>query len=288
MKTRRDFLKMTIGAVLLADVASLFGADNNFSRASWKIGICDWDVRATGRLTSFVTARELGFEGVQVSYQIEGEDALAVKANRQTFLETAAATGIDITSFCIGTLNNRPLATTPEAIGWVEDCIDAMVEMSVEQVLIPFFGNADLTRNTDHFQIVVEKFKYLASVAEKNNKILSIESTLSAEEHMKMIEAVGSNALKVYYDVCNGVLYNKNYDIFHEMELLGRHKLISQIHFKENRQRLGEGNIDFEKVCSTLEQIGYDNWIVVEGSTSGEWAESQMANAQFIKNLIGR
>ena len=287
MQTRRDFIKMTLGSILLADAVSLFGSEIR-SRNSWKIGICDWDLRTTGRLSSFDIAKELGFEGVQVSYQPEGEDSLADKANRPKFLGASKESGVSITSFCIGTLNSNPLATTPQAVSWVEDCIDAMVEMNVEQVLIPFFGKADLTQNTDHFPIVVEKFKHLSQLAERNGKILSIESTLSAEDHIRMIEAVGSNALKVYYDVCNGVLYKKNYDIFHEMELLGKHNLISQIHFKENRRRLGEGDINFIKVCEALEKIDYDGWVVVESSAPEDWKEAQSANAQFVKKLLGR
>ena len=281
-------MKITFGAVLLADAVRLFGAENPSSRASWKIGITDWDLRATGRLNSFEIAKELGYEGVQVSYQPEGDEALANKANRPKYLAAAKESGVEITSFCIGTLNSRPLATTPDAAGWVEDCISAMVDMNVEQVLVPFFGNADLTQHTDHMPLVVEKFKQLAPIAERHKKILSIESTLSAEEHLKMIDAIGSNAIKVYYDVANGALYNKHYDIFHEMELLGRHKLISQIHFKENRRRFGDGDINFTRICEMLEKIGYNDWVVVEGSTTGDWRESQIANAQFVKKLIGR
>ena len=287
MKTRRDFLKINIGSFFLAGTLRLYGAET-LSRATWKIGITDWDLRTTGLLGSFALAKELGFEGVQVSYQPEGTDSLAEKANRQKFLSAAKDYGVAISSFCIGMLNNRPLATTPEAADWVEDCIEAMVEMNIDQVLIPFFGKADLTQNTEHLPLVIEKFKRLAPVAERHKKILSIESTLSAEEHLKLIEAVGSNALKVYYDVANGALYNKNYDIFHEMDLLGKHHLISEIHFKENRRRLGDGDINFNKVCETLEKIDYKGWVVVESSTTGDWKESQIANAQFVRKLTGR
>jgi sugar phosphate isomerase/epimerase len=285
MQTRRDFLKISLSSVLLADAATLFGAEIP-SRTSWKAGITDWDLRATGRLSSFSIANELGFEGVQVSYQPDGEDSLADTINRSRFLAASKESSVAITSFCIGTLNSNPLATTPAAEGWVEDCMEAMTEMNVEQVLIPFFGKADMTQNTDHFSLVIEKFKRLSKIAERNKKILSIESTLSAEEHIKMIDAVGSNALKVYYDTANGVLYNKFYDIFHEMELLGKNNLISQVHFKENRQRLGDGNVNFTRICELLDKINYNGWIVVEGSTAGDWKESQTANIRFIKKLI--
>jgi len=282
MNNRRDFLKMTIGSLLLADAVSLFGAENQ-SRASWKIGICDWDLRASGSPTSFAIAKELGYEGVQVSYLPDGTDSLSDKANRPKFLKAAKESGVGIASLCMLSLNQYPLATTPEVAGWAENCIDAMVEMNIDQVLIPFFGNADMSHHTSHLPLVIEKLKRLAPVAEKNKKILSIESTLSAEDHLKMLDAIGSDAVKVFYDVRNSL--NMNYDIFHEMELLGKNKLISQIHFKDNH-RLGEGDIDFARVCEMLEKIGYKGWVVVEGSNSGDLRESQIANAQFVKKLI--
>jgi len=285
MKTRRDLLKIAFGSFFLADAVSSFGAETQ-SRASWKIGICDWDVRATGRPTSFGIAKELGFEGVQVSNQPNGQDSLADKANRPKFLEAAKESGVAIASLCMGLLNSYPLATTPDAAAWVEDCLNAMTEMNIDQVLVPFFGDADITQNADHLPLVIEKFKRLAPVAERNGKILSVESYLTAEDLLKMLDAIGSDAIKVYYDVRNSG--NKNYDIFHEMELLGKNNLISQIHFKEDRHRLGEGDINFARVCETLEKIGYNGWVVVEGSTSGDWRESQIANAQFVKKMTGK
>ena len=290
-------MKFTLGSLFLANAATLSGAERRLreceacrlyfkERASRKIGICDWDVRATGRPTSFATAKELGFDGVQVSYQIEGEDALSDKANRPKFVAAAKESGSAIASLCMGFLNSQPLATSPEGVAWVEDCISAMVDLNVCNVLIPFFGNADMSRNPEHVPLVIEKFKQLAPIAERNRKTLSIESTLSAEEHLRIIEAVGSDAVKVYYDVANPLIYKKGYDIFHEMELLGKRNLISEIHFKENRNRLGDGDVNFPKVRETIEKIGYQGWIIVEGSTSGDWRESQIANVQFVRRLF--
>ena len=279
---RRDFLSVSAASLWLADVAVLLGAD---VKTSWKIGICDWDLRATGQPNSFAVAKELGYEGVQVSYLPRGAETLADKAVRRKFLAAADEAGVAIASFCIGTMNEIPFATTPEAEDWVKNCLDAMEEMKIDRVLIPFFGNADMEKLKDQQPLALEKFKRLAPIAEKKKKVLAIESYLSAEDHLKMIDAVGSDAVKVYYDVRNSK--NKGYDIYREMELLGSKKLISEIHFKDNT-RLGAGDIDFTKVCTTLEKIGYEGWVVVESSTSGNWRESQAANAQFIKKLLGR
>jgi len=285
--SRRQFLKtastLTAGSFFLADAATLFGADTT---ASWKVGIFDASLRSAGRLSSFALAKKLGFEGVQVSYNPTGTDSLAVKDNRPKFLETAKESGLDIASLAMGFLNNSPLATSPEAENWVEDCLDAMVEMNVDQVLLAFFVKADMDQNKDHQPMVIEKLKRLASIAARKKKILAVESTLSAEDHLKLLDAVGSDAVKIYYDVANST--SKGYDIFREMKLLGSRKLISQIHFKEYSVRLGDGDIDFRKVCETLRSIDYEGWFIVEGADPGDWQESQAANVQYVKKLIGR
>jgi sugar phosphate isomerase/epimerase len=173
MKTRREFLAIAAGSLLLADAATLFGAEE---KTPWKIGICDWDLQASGTMNSFAVAKELGFEGVQVSYQPDGTDSLADKANRSTFLVAAKESGVSIASLAMGLLNGRPLATTPEAEGWVADCIDAMVDMNVHQTLLAFFGVGDMNEQKEHQPLVIEKLKRRAPLAEKNKKILAVES----------------------------------------------------------------------------------------------------------------
>ena len=286
MKTRRDFLTIAAtGSILLANQAMLFGVPTE--EPKWKVGITDWDLRAAGRIGSFEIAKELGIGGVQVSYQSETPnqpDSLAIKANRPRFLAAAKEAGVEISSFCIGQFNHYPLATTPEAESWVEDCLETMEEMDIEVVLIPFFGNGDILRNPEQLPLAIEKLRRLAPIAERKKKILALESWLSAEDKLKMVNVINSDAVKVYYDTGNSHLMG--YDIFHEMKLLGR-RMIPEIHIKD-RVRLGTGEIDFTKVWETLQLIGYEGWLILEGSVTGDWRESQAANAQLLKGLIGR
>ncbi len=73
---------------------------------------------------------------------------------------------------------------------------------------------------------------------------MGIESWLSAEQHIEILERVGSPAVKVYYDVCNS--NDRGYDIYKEIRLLG--KRICEVHCKENGVLLGQGKVDFHKV----------------------------------------
>ena len=201
MKTRREFLSIAAGSLFFARATSLLGAENLsriLSLPSCRIGICDWDVRAAGSPDAFAVAKAIGFDGVQLSFETSGPNSLAVKANRPRFVTAAKEAGSHIASLCMGLLNTYPLATTPEAESWVESCIDAMVDVETDQVLLAFFGKGDMNEKKEHQPLAINKLKHLAPIAAKNKKILAIESYLSAEDHIRFIETIGSDAVKVY------------------------------------------------------------------------------------------
>ena len=152
----------------------------------------------------------------------------------------------------MGILNQRPLATDPEAVGWVSDCLDAMKAMDQKIVLLAFFGKGDLKGKPGMQEAAVRALKQLAPKAEKLGKTLGLESYLNMQEHLKIIDAVGSDALKVYYDVAN--MAKMGYDIYQEMEQLGNQKLICQVHLKENGVRLGSGVVDFNRSAGHLKR----------------------------------
>jgi sugar phosphate isomerase/epimerase len=285
---RRHFLKAAAGiAILPWGERPLHHArgDTSKQESPWQIGICDWNLKAKGDPKAFEIAEELGFQGVQVSYGPLSEKNLSQPATRKAFLEAAQKQKQGIASLAMGILNQRPLATDPEAVGWVSDCLDAMKAMDQKIVLLAFFGKGDLKGKPGMQEAAVRALKQLAPKAEKLGKILGLESYLNMQEHLKIIEAVGSDALKVYYDVAN--MAKMGYDIYQEMEQLGNQKLICQVHLKENGVRLGSGVVDFNRVRRTLEKIDYRGWLVAEGGVEGDWKESQRANAAFLKKTFG-
>jgi sugar phosphate isomerase/epimerase len=92
--------------------------------------------------------------------------------------------------------------------------------------------------------------------------ILALESYLSAGDNLRIMERVGSPAVKVYYDVANST--EVGLDIFKEIPALGGK--IVEIHAKDNKDLYGNGNIDFKRVRAAMESIGYVGWFVFEGT----------------------
>ena len=263
---------------------------------SFNIGMCDWDMYATGDPKSLAIAKELGFAGVEVTYAPEGEYSLSRPENRKRFLEAAEKESIEISSLAMGILNTVPLATADQAEGWVADCIEAMAEMKVNTVLLPCFFDADIKDNIENRNKVIERFKRLAPLAEKNHVILGIESFLSAKEYLDMLEKIGNDAARIYYDVTN-MFFRENmvfhdFPMYDDLEMLLREKVVCQIHCKENRARLGQGNIDFPRVRDLLEKYDYQGWLVAETfpwtdlTEDGDWKEWLQTDAAYLRKTF--
>ena len=226
-----------------------------------RFGVCDWTIEKSGDPAALETAAKFGFDGVQVSLNPKGESlALLDKGFQQTYLATIKKTGVQIASFCLGELNNVPLKSDPRAERWVAEGIEVASAMEVGIILVPFFGKGDLKNDPAGTEAVLAVLKRLRPKAEKAGITLALESWLSAEENLKIIAAVGSPAVAVYYDVGNS--QEAGFDIGREIRLLsGR---ISQFHAKDYKDLFGQGSMDFKAVRAAMQDIGYSGWLVLE------------------------
>lgn len=263
--SRRSAIQLLTAAALaqkaMADVTPGSG---------FRIGSTDWSIGHKQDPGAFTTAKRIGLEGVQVSFSTPGSDFdLREPGVREQYYEQVEKTGVRIASLGMGVLNQKPLATTPEAIGWVDDAIDVMVKMRDEQAdksthicLLAFFGKGDINGSPELMDSVITKLKTVAEKAEDSGVVFGIESLLSADDHLKIIDGVGSEAIQVYYDSANS--HRMGYDIYEEVVQIGGER-ICQVHCKENGALLGEGEVDFAKFRDALKTAGYRDWLILEG-----------------------
>ena len=253
------FPAILFGAVVMSLAPGVSGSGGT----GIKFGVCDWTIDKTGDPAAFELAARLGLDGVQVSLVPKGDSlALLPKEARRPFETAMEKTGIRIPSFAIGDLNDIPLKSDPRAERWLLEGIDIAREMKVGIILVPFFGPGDLKDDPAGEKAVIAAFKRLAPKAEKAGVVLAIESTLSGEAHRRIIDAVGSSAVRIYYDVANS--QGAGYDIGREIRDL--RTLICEFHAKDNKDLYGKGSIDFKAVRSAMSEIGYSGWFVIEGS----------------------
>lgn len=262
----RKAFKETAFLILLAIAVCIWtGHASQKSEAEFMVrfGVCDWTIGKTGDPAAFELASKLGLEGVQVSLAIKNDTLeLAQAALQKSYLEVAKKLNIEIASFAMGDLNNIPYKSDPRAEQWIDQSIDICRAMKVKIVLVPFFGKGDLRNDPKGTKTVIDRLKRVAPKAEKAGVILALESWLSAEDLLKILKAVGSPALQVYYDVGNS--QEAGYDILKEIRLLGAR--ICQFHAKDYKDLYGKGTMDFKAVRKAMEDIGYHSWFVLEGT----------------------
>ena len=104
-----------------------------------------------------------------------------------------------------------------------------------------------------------------------------------AEQNLAIINRVKSSAVRVYYDVGNST--HNGYDVPQEIRLLGDR--ICQIHFKDNKGYLGEGEVDMKAAGEAMQAIAYTGWVVLETKVIGEREADFKRNAAFTRTLLG-
>ncbi|QJW92092.1 sugar phosphate isomerase/epimerase [Spirosoma taeanense] len=288
---RRDALRYSLGTGLAVLSYPAQAAINNREwlslKSRFRIGACDWSIGPAGDSNAFAVAKQIGLDGVQVSLNTRTDTEHLRRATMQQQVKQAAQrAGVAISGLAIGLLNEIPYKSDPRTEAWVADSVDVAKALGVKNVLLAFFSNNDLRNDPKGTQVVIDRLKMVAPKAEKAGVVLGIESWLSAPEHVAILDAVGSPAVKVYYDVCNSTVMG--YDIFKEIRALGKDR-ICEVHLKENGHLLGKGDVDLVEVRQALDDIGYEGWLQLEGAVPAgkPMLESYIENNRTVRAIFG-
>ena len=289
--TRREMLAGAAGAIAGLAVSTSCAPLGEHRQAKagpggFKLGVCDWTIGKRTDPAPLEMAKRIGLDGVQVDFG-SGEQTLPLfdPDLQKQFLAEAEKQQMEIASLALGTLNGVPYKSDPRAEQWVDRSIDVCKAMGLSIVLVPFFGDGDLQNDPKGTDVVVQRFKDVAPKAEKAGVTLGIESWLSAEQHARIIDRVGSPAVKVYYDTGNS--HKAGYDIYEEIRQLG--KLICEFHAKDYDNLYGLGSIAFQQVRAAMDDVGYRGWIIMEGTQMPLGVEESCRyDAKYLRTIFPR
>lgn len=283
--SRRDLLK-NAGVLAAAGLTTRVEDVLAGSAGRYKIGACDWSIGMRAKTGAMAVARQLDLEGVQVSMEsVDSDLQLRQPEVLRAYREAAAASGVPVGGVALDVMNQVPYKSDPRTEQWVADSIDVARALGVRVVLLAFFERGDLRNDPEGQAEVIRRLKRVAPKAEKVGVVLGIESWLSAADHLRILDAVGSPSVQVYYDVANST--QMGYDIAAEIRQLGRER-ICEFHAKENGMLLGQGRIDFSAVRKAMDDIGYTGWIQIEGAVpkGKPMLESYVENVRFMKQTF--
>lgn len=251
-----------------------------------RIGATDWNLRQESKVEALDLGRRIGFDGVEVSLGVGGQQLpLADPLLQQRYRDEAKRLGIRIGGTCLNILHRNYLKSDPLGQKWVRDSIPITRALGARVILLPFFGRGALETRQE-MDYVADFLREAGPEAERAGVVLGLENTCSARDNARILDRARSRAVRVYYDVGNSIL--RKYDIYEEIRWLGADR-ICQFHLKDNPRYLGMGIIDFPSVVDAIADIGFRGWAHLETDSPSGNVEADMGrNLRYIRGLFAQ
>ena len=300
MLTRRDFVKQAALAAAVPAMPQAQGSKpvqtpvqtkEKVNPVPVRVGMTDWNLGQRGDITKIALAREIGLDGIQVSVQYPTDGKTPTLRDPQTqaaFRRAALENGIQICSLAIGHPGKArlPMHTNPAFAILLAEAVEIAHNIGTNNILLPILGDSHIDMaNQSQVDNFVVMMKEVARYAEKYGVVVALEDWISAEDNIRLLDAIGSDYVAVYYDAHNIVPRVK--DIYAEPKMLG--KRIHQIHVKNaNMLMSGEGGrLDWKRMSQEFYDIGYRGWYVLEtGSPSKDIVADTRANIEYVKKTF--
>jgi sugar phosphate isomerase/epimerase len=208
---------------------------------------------------------------------------MAAPERQRAFLAASRIHRVPIVSTYIDILHVHCLKNDREALRWAAEGIEITRRLDARILMLVLFGKCAL-ETREEMDAVVGPLKELAREAERAKVTLGFENTIRAEDDIRILDAVGSRALQIYYDIGNATnLYHE--DPLKALRLLGRNR-ICQVHVKD-KGYLGEGAVDVAGAVRVLEEVNWRGYLVLEtGAPSKNKEEDLKRNTAYLRRLV--
>ena len=292
--TRREFVTRALAASAampaIAQASGAAQAKETTNAMPVRVGMTDWNLGQRGDITKIALAREIGLDGIQVSVQYPTDGTTPTLRDTRTqaaFKRAALDNGIQICSLAIGNPGNRlPMHTNPAFAILLVEAVEIAHNRGTNNILLPILGDSHIDMaNQAQVDTFIVMMKEIARYAEKYGVVVGLEDWISAEDNIKLLDAIGSDHVAVYYDAHNIVPRVK--DIYAEPKLLG--KRIHQIHVKNADMLMSTpgGRLNWPRMAQEFYDIGYRGWYVLEtGSPSKDIVADTRANIDYVKKTF--
>jgi L-ribulose-5-phosphate 3-epimerase len=281
-----------VPAAALAPSTGWLQSKETLNPVPLRVGMTDWNLGQRGDITKIALAREIGLDGIQVSLQFptDGSATLRDPATQAAFRRAALDNGVQICSLAIGSPGKTrlPLHTNPAAAILLVEAVEIARNIGTNNILLPILGDSHIdVTSAAQVSAFVAMMKEVGRYAEKHDVVVAIEDWISAEDNIKLLDAIGSSHIAIYYDAHNVVLKKATTNIYAEPKMLG--KRINQVHVKNAEMLLSTpgGLIDWPRMAGEFADIGYRGWYVLEtNSPTKDIVADTRANIDYVRKTF--
>ena len=128
--------------------------------------------------------------------------------------------------------------------------------------------------------------KEVARYAERYDVVVGLEDWISAEDNIKLLDAIGSDYVAVYYDAHN-IVDSREGHLRRAEDARHAHPPDSREERQHAAVRARAGKLDWPRMAQEFYEIGYRGWYVLEtGSPSKDIVADTRANIEFVKKTF--
>ncbi len=257
----------------------------------YRIGACDWMLLKRQKLGALPLAAEIGLDGVVVDMGGLGnrpdmDNKLRDPTVREQYLKTAKELGLEICALAMSAFYAQDYANHPGADRFTEEWIELMATMKVPVGFLPMGVRVNLREDANAHQKVVDRMKRFGPMAVEAGVVIGIETGMSAEEDNRLLDEIGSPGVAIYYNFANAIAAGR--DLTTELRTLGAERICQILCTEGDGKWLADGNIDLPAVKRTLDEMGWQGWLVLERSRMAGKSvkENFSANAQHLRAIF--
>ena len=249
----------------------------------YRIAACDWMMLKRQKLGEFQLAKDIQADGVEMDMGPLGQRPMFDNKLRdahfqQLFRHTADSLGIAVPSIAMSGFFAQNLLKRDNYLDLIDDCLQSMQVMGAQVAFLPLGGSGHEWKQADTPERaeLVSRLHQIGEHAMQAGKIVAIRTALDAKSSLKLLKAVDSKGIKLYYNLQDAV--DQGLDPSKELKRLGATN-IAQIHasLTDSVTLDRDPRIDLHKVKKTLDKMKWSGWLVVERSR----------NAHDTKNVKG-
>ncbi|WP_370521986.1 sugar phosphate isomerase/epimerase family protein [Dysgonomonas sp. HDW5A] len=260
----------------------------------YKVSVCDWMMLKRQKVGAMQLAQEVGADGLELDMgslgkRVSFDNKFTEKQFQELFISECNRVGIQFSSIAMSGFYGQSFANRDNYEQLIDECIATMLALGVKVAFLPLGNQSDLAKNPELYPIILERMKVVAKKAEKAGVVIGIETSLDAKREAKLIDEIGSPAVRSYVNFSS--ILKRNGDIIKELKTLGKDRII-QIHASNTDGHWLENDpaINMPEVKKTLDKMGWSGWLVIERSRDTTDVHNVKknfgANANYLKSVF--
>ncbi|MBI1870525.1 MAG: TIM barrel protein [Chlamydiae bacterium] len=244
----------------------------------------------------FFKAQEAGLACIEwiYEYETESENPLRTPEGIHEIKKLIQKSGVQVWSICADHYMTQHLILSdgrsqPKVVEHLKGLISRANALQVRYMVLPFVDASSL-KSPEALESLVIILKGLLPLLKEKKVELHLETDLSPQTLLKLLERVSFQWIKMNYDIGNAA--SLGHDPSEELSLLG--SWLGSVHVKDRllgggTVLLGSGHADFPTCFRLIQGAGFQGPFILQAARNLEVGEMELAkqNRQFVERHLG-